>query len=245
MNDFKRFIYCLKKIYSIPSVSLIGGIWKSGKTDFALLLAELLLKLKLISKVGSNIEVSDERIEYVPSLEELKYWLKKDKRLKLYIFDEGNESMTTRRTLSTINTEIVRLFPQISKAKGRMIFIGQNIIKMDKELLNDTWLRGVWIKKQRTFVTFYSKMIPEYEKSFSGIPRTGIEFDQWTPAVFTEKARSDLTVFKEENLNLLWKWSHDKLSCEKLGIHPMKLNRIARDYVESTLTPKYEALISK
>ncbi|MEM5867576.1 MAG: hypothetical protein QXG39_06620, partial [Candidatus Aenigmatarchaeota archaeon] len=97
------FDQILKRIFSVPTMVLIVGDWKTGKTDFALLIAERLLELEIVKKVASNIETKDPRITFISSLERLKQWLHMDKIRKLYILDEAGVHIPRRTPMKEKN----------------------------------------------------------------------------------------------------------------------------------------------
>ena len=241
----------LVKVFGFPSLINIGGPWKTGKTDFALLIGEILLKLnaegrqspygKLPSKIGSNIETEDERVEFVSSLEELRYWLHDDNRVKLFILDEANVHMVSRRAMSTKNVEMIRILPEVSKAHARMIVVGQELKTLDKELLNPTWCRAIFYKRQLKSATLISSLFDE-ERYFHNIPPTTIPFDPYRIAPFTERPLNRaISVFKDDEMNKLWKWANG-VPTRKLGMHNMEMNRMLRGFVKRMLEPKAREL---
>lgn len=252
------FVYCLKRIYGLPaSLSIITGLWKTGKTDFSLWLSEQLRKIQikrfykntfyyrpLIDTVASNIEdLSDNpSIEYITSLDKTRLWLREGKnKRKLFINDEINKTYTRRRAMSSISVETIRLFGELSKAHGHLIMVGQDILGSDSEFLNPTWCRAIWFKTSLKVVQLNSHLI-EGEKTFRDLPRTSIKFDPYKIAPMTEHEPAN-TLFKEEDKALLWRWCNGE-SCETLGLHPMQLNRMARKFVKEILSPKAEANIT-
>lgn len=235
----KIFDYCLRKIYGIPSLSVIGGVWKVGKTDFALYLAENLLRLGLVSRVASNIETGDERVKFLSSLDEVRYWLHKGSYLKLYILDEGNVHLLKRTPMARMNVDSIRLLGEVSKAHGRLIIVAQEVLGVDSEFLNPTWLRAIWYKTSLKNVRLNSHLIGR-EMNFRNIPKTTIPFDPYRIAPFTKRPlHGMIEIFGDKETDLLWHWSNGT-SSQKLGIHPMQLNRMVRRFVRTTLEPKYK-----
>jgi hypothetical protein len=128
------------------------------------------------------------------------------------------------------------LIPQISKAHGRMIIIGHNIEKIDKEAYEKTWCRAVIMKplKPYTYTPAYIYS-PLWKKPFclNKISPTKIKFDPYSLAPFTEAPPKQI-YFREEKKQMLWEWANGK-SNTQLGLHPMQINRIVRDYVRKSL----------
>jgi hypothetical protein len=235
-----RWHYVLHKLFERPSLVLIGGKWKTGKTDFALFIAECLLKLPswsnpehktIVAEVASNIETFG-RFPMISDMISLKQWLYGSNKRKLYILDEANIHLPSRRAMSGKSVEFVKLLAEISKAHARIIVIGQDVLSVDKMFLEEIWCRGVFVKESlKKAQLFSAELIRPY--TFSNIPPTSIKFNPYAIAPFTEKP-SGKVFFKDTDKQVLWDWSHGK-SLKELGLHPMALNRLLRKYVRENL----------
>jgi len=235
-NDFD---FCLKKMFDLPSsMVLIIGDWKTGKTDFALLIAERLLELGIVTKVASNIQTKDPRITFISDLPTLKAWLHADRTRKLYIFDEAGMHLHRRRSMSRKNIAFMTILPEISKAHARMICILQNPESIDKELLSPVWCKGLIIKENKYKAKFISELFPPDRKVFEfyPVPKTNIPFDPYAIAPFKLSAPKQIPEFiKDEELKILWEWSVNNKSIHQLGLHPMQMNRIVKKFVKRIL----------
>lgn len=148
VNTWKHILHLF---FDHPSVILIGGVWKSGKTDFSLYIAETLLKLPLgdgtvISEVASNIDTKG-TFPVISDTVSLRTWLYSNSKRKLYIFDELNEHLAARRAMTGKNVGFISLIPEISKAHARLLMVGHQLLTVDKTFLDDIWCRGIFIKK--------------------------------------------------------------------------------------------------
>ena len=238
------FDKCLLYMFGLPaSLVLIIGDWKTGKTDFALLIAERLLEIGLIKEVASNIKTSDPRIKFVADLPSLREWLfySDRRKTKLYIFDEAGSHLHRRRSMSRKNIAFVKILPEISKARAKMIAIMQNPESIDKELLSPVWCKGLIIKENKYRAKFISEFFPEEkEVEFFPVPRTTIPFDPYDIADFSlTRPKQIPATIKDEDLKILWEWSVNNKSTRQLDIHPMKLNRIVRKFVKQILEKEY------
>jgi len=241
-----RWHYVLHKLFERPSLVLIGGKWKTGKTDFALFIAECLLKLPswsnpehktIVAEVASNIETFG-RFPMISDMISLKQWLYGSNKRKLYILDEANIHLPSRRAMSGKSVEFVKLLAEISKAHARIIVIGQDVLSVDKMFLEEIWCRGVFVKESlKKAQLFSTELIRPY--TFSNIPPTSIKFNPYAIAPFTEKP-SGKVFFKDTDKQVLWDWSHGK-SLKELGLHPMALNRLLRKYVRENLENDFHA----
>jgi hypothetical protein len=238
-----KWHYTLHKLFDYPSIVLIGGRWKTGKTDFALFIAETLLKLPfgqgggtMISEVASNIKTNNPNFKYIYDLVSLRNWLYETKCRKLYIFDEASEHLPSRRAMTTKTVSFIQLIPEISKAHARMIVIGHQLLTIDKTFLDDVWCRGVFLKIQLKKAQLFSSLLI-HPYVFSNIPRTSISFDPYAIAPFQETASGSL-IFKEEDKQLVWRWLNGE-TYKELGLHNMTLHRkvqkLLRFYMENEL----------
>jgi hypothetical protein len=233
-----RFNHILHKLFEHPSIVLIGGTWKSGKTDFALYLAEKLLRLPsnegagtVITEVATNIDTKG-KYPLVADLVNLRRWLYESTKRKLYILDEASEHLGSRRAMSAKNVGFIQLIPEISKAHGRLLVVGHQLMHVDKQLLDEVWCRGIFIKLGLKKAQLMSLMFPE-EYVFGNIPPTSVPFDPYAIAPFQESPSSGM-MFKDEDKQLIWEWCNGK-TYKELGIHNMTLNRKIRGYLKAIL----------
>lgn len=228
--------YALHRLFDHPSIVLIGGTWKSGKTDFSLKIAEDLKKIhymgtNLIQEVASNIETFG-TYPQISDLISLRQWLYGSNRRKLYIFDEASEHLPSRRAMSRKNVGFIQIIPEISKAHARMIVVGHQLLKIDSQLLDDTWCRGAFLKLELKKAQLISYLMPQ-PYIFDNIPPTTIKFDPYAIAPFTERPPKE-EMFKDADLQKLWDWAHGK-SWKELFKHPNECNRFVRSNVVKLL----------
>lgn len=183
-SDPQVFYAMLRKLFKDPCLILMLGKWRQGKTDTSLLIGYLGLKWGLLQKVASNIwTYENPLVEYVTCLPRLKRWLHRDRTTKLFIFDEALTHLPSREAMSRKNVAIMKLFTELSKAHGRMIFCAQNP-KVDSSIKDLAFLRATMEKLDRKFMTVHSDLFPPLE--FEAIPRSPIRFDKDRMAEFTE-----------------------------------------------------------
>lgn len=241
-----KWEYVLRKLFGQPSLVLIGGAWKTGKTDFALKISEDLRRIpfketesdpdkKLIEEVASNIETFG-TYPMISDLVSLRQWLYSNNKRKLFIFDEASEHLPGRRAMSSKNVGFIQLIPEISKAHARLIVIGHQLLKIDQTLLDETYCRGAFIKLDLKKAQLISHLF-QAPIVFKDIPPTTIKFDPYAIAPFTEKPSGKL-FFKDTDKQLLWDWVNGK-SIKQLNIHPMQLNRLVRKYIRNSLENEF------
>lgn len=230
----------LKKTFKHFAVAIVSGEWKTGKTDFGLLLSELLISMKFIKKVASNIDT----MGYYPKIYELpliRKWIYADHSEKLYILDEGNEHMTNRRVMSRENVGIIQLLPELSKAHCRLIMICHDSEKVDPEFNNKTWLRAIFHKVDRTTIQIQSKYYDDLYTLYH-IPRTSIPFDPDQLAPFSAKIVEIKNLFKgqdKEDWEMLKRYFEGE-SFRTIGL----ANQEGKRLIIKKLTEYYNLLIT-
>jgi len=182
----------LYRLFNGPSIVIIGGTWKTGKTDFGLKITEDLIKLGIVTEVAANIDTKG-HYPQITDLISLKQWLYGTRNRKLYIFDEASEHLPNTRSMCGKSVGIKSLIPQVSKAHGRMIIIGHNIKKIDAEAYDTTWCRALIMKPLKPYTYMPARIYsPLFAKPIllSKISPTKISFDPYTLAPFTERPES-------------------------------------------------------
>jgi len=238
----------LRVLFKVPGVVLIGGAGKSGKTDFALKISEDLQKIPALDSSQkrfealisnkSDVATNNDTFGYYAQISDLisiKQWLYGNNHRKLYMFDEATEYLTNKRVMSSQNVGFMRLLPQVTKAHARMIVIGHNLLRVDRDLLDEAWCKGVFIKTELKNAQLISNLFPK-PFDFNNIKRTNVKFDPYAIAPFTERPVGQV-YFKDADLDLLWKWANGS-NYKELGLKPMQLHRKLQKYVQQTLENK-------
>lgn len=201
MNNVEAFYAMMSFLWREPSLILMLGKWRKGKTDTSLLLGHLGKMWGLLDTMASNIYTyNNPACRYITSMGGLKRWLHGDKlikpyvpRTKLYIFDEALTHIPSRKAMSKKNVDVVSMIAELSKAHGRLIFCSQTD-KVESTLKDSAFCRAVFYKVSKKIMTCKS---PQFETmTFSGIPRSPIKFDADRLAEFSEiegVAESDLS----------------------------------------------------
>jgi len=194
-DAFNLWETSLRKIYNTPaSVTVVTGEWKSGKTNFSLYLSfdELKEKLGIIKKIGTNIKVFkddkftelDDRISYINNFVDLEIFLFRDKKPKVFIFDEAIKSAPSRKAMSQINTKWLEYVPELSKGKCHLIVIAQSKNYMEKLFLDPTFVRAEWRKLNKTTVILTILKPTREIHTFYDVPSTSLKFDPFRQAIW-------------------------------------------------------------
>lgn len=224
--------WALNRLFRKTCIVLVGGYWKTGKTDFALYIAKRCLHMGLVYEVATNIETNGE-FKYITDIETLKYWLSSNGHLKLFILDEGNEHLPNTSFMSHKSVGIKEIIPQISKKHGRLIVVAQDLDSIDKTFRSKSWWRGTFKKTDRKTASLTAYWNLHKPLVITEIPKTSVNFDPYLSAPFTEKS-DKIVFFKDSERQTLWEWCNGK-SIKDLGIHPQALNRLVRPFVKRML----------
>ena len=127
--------------------------------------------------------------------------------------------------MSSKNIGILQIIPEISKARARIILIGHEILKIDKDLTSFGIVRGLFIKKSLKNVELISHLFPK-KYVFRDLPRTTVRFDPYETAPFTERPLSKI-MFKDEDMQKFYKWARGA-SWRVDFKHPMEMSRFVR-----------------
>ena len=231
--------WALKKLFSRTSLVLIGasnqsGVWKTGKTDFSLYVAKRCLNLGLVSEIASNIDTQGE-FPLITDTQTLNSWLKSDARRKLFIFDEGNEHLPNTGFMSSKSTGFKAILPQISKKRGRLIVIAQDVDTLDKTFRSKSWWRGTFKKTSKTSASLTAYWNVYKPLEITGIPKTTVKFDPYNSAEWNEQPEHGPIFFNDKDRQILWAITHEGKTAKELGIHQQELSRIWKKYVGSWL----------
>lgn len=237
----KRILRTFNRAISIFVV--IYGKRGSGKTDFGLLIAEILFKFGLIKTFASNIKIHETskemEIKHITNLEDLTSWCENYPFRKLFIFDEAGKSYRRRSAMSKFNIEMLDKLQILRKYKLSIIMITPNPRYIDSTSFGSDVLDGVFIKanpNNQKILNYVDETLSEPEM-YNEIYPTSIKFDTWDIAPFTLNAPFVKPIFKDKDLEILYKWAKGEL-VENLGIQYIQLHRIQRKFILDVLERK-------
>lgn len=229
----RLFYNMLRILFKDPCVVLMLGKWRQGKTDTSLLIAYLALKWKLIDKIASNIWTFEHPdVAYITNLPRTKRWLHADRFTKLFIFDEALTHLPSREAMTKKNVSMLKLFTELSKGHGRMIFCSQSE-KVDSSIKDLAFLRAIFYKQSKKVMLCNSDLFPPLK--FSSIPKSPIRFDQDTLAEFSETEEltySDLSIEMKVAISYREGMSFGKIGKE-YNLHKEEVRRIIKKVLES------------
>jgi hypothetical protein len=223
--------WLLEQIFEIPApIVLICGRMGMGKTDFSLLLAELLLDQRMVDAVATNIEIEDPRFTKVTSVFGLERWLATTKGRKLFILDEAGIHIDSRTPFSQVNRRVKKIAMLLRHYRGKLVLITQRGEKDIESALRD--LISATITKLDKYTAIIALATLEDEIVLHNIPRTSIKFDTWKISEFNlieEPSEEELTRMPECcRIRILLEkhnWKYRAVALE-LDIHSEDIRRL-------------------
>lgn len=193
---------CLSDHYrkTPASVSVITGKWKTGKSDFALFLAvdELRDRLNFVEEVGSNIQTDDPAVAYVDNFVDLDTWLFRDRKRKVFIFDEALKAAPSRSAMSKLNVKWMQYVPELSKARCHLFVITQEEAYMEKLFIHPTFIRARWIKKSLKTVDLISQLYHGDVCRFDDLPKSKVSFDPYCIATWQMEPTGEAAIVDDD-----------------------------------------------
>lgn len=213
----------LRRIYGGPaSVTTVKGPWKTGKTDFAIHLTEELKRLGLIYVAGANIQcfkdsgcedLDESQIRYIDNFVSLETWMFSGNR-KAFVYDEAITSTPSRRAMSGMNTEWLKVIPELSKGRMHLIVVTQEESITEKVFFNPTFHVASWEKIQlsshnpqfRKMVKLRASKVISKPLIFKNLPPTKIIFDPFRSA--TWRMAPQETDIMDDDLRILFDYGN-------------------------------------
>lgn len=206
-----KFRAVLNTIYQEPhGITVIKGNWKTGKTDFALHLYEILKEMGLISEAAGNIQIFadaeceqpiNEPIKYVDNFLLMKTWMFRNLNRKIFFFDEAMKSAPSKKAMTALNAEWQKVVPELSKGKVHLMALTQEESMTEKIFMHRTFNVATWTKimlppkhpQYRKRVKVSSKLLKE-TYIFQNVKPTSIFFNPYLSAIWSmePKQQNDL-----------------------------------------------------
>ena len=231
-----QLVKFLKKLFTRQTSNfyVIFGRRGTGKTDFALLIDEILNSEGIIKESATNTKVfsSPFPIKEITNLEDLTYWAQNTRGHKLFIFDEIAKAWNRRRPMSKLSVELIQSFQILRKYKLSVLASTIDQKYVDNVALGDEILDGFFTKpwfpkrnKQKYKIAYYQDKLKPRQIRIKNIPRTSVKFDSWDSSPFTEKPLINKRAFKDNDMKLIYEWAVENRTSKELGLHSMQLNR--------------------
>ncbi|MHC3128735.1 MAG: ATP-binding protein [Candidatus Bathyarchaeota archaeon] len=232
----------LVKLFTLQTSTfiIIFGRRGTGKTDLGLLIIEILYRIGIIKHVSTNTKILDSPfpIKEITNLEDLKYWGENNRGRKLFLFDEIAKAMPRRRPMSRLNVELINKFQVLRKHKLSVVATTINEDILDSMAMRDDTLDARFIKKffpsghkLKCKIAYFRHLLTDEEITLTDLPSTSVKFDSWDSSPFTEKPLSTKPVFKDKDMELVYRWALGE-TYKELGVHRQKLTRAKRKIIK-------------
>lgn len=212
-----KFREVLKKIYGEPhGITVIEGDWKTGKTNFAFHLYEILRDMGLVSECAGNVQtfkdedckIPSQEIKLIDNFTMLQAWMFKDLRRKLFIYDEAMKNAPSKRAMTRLNAKWQEIIPELSKGKVHLLALTQERSMTEKIFLHPTFNVAKWVKirlppyhnQYRRRVKVSSKLLNE-TFMFNNVKACKIIYNPYLSASWSMEPTNTEALF-ENDLNL-------------------------------------------
>jgi hypothetical protein len=222
-------------------VIFISGKKEDGKTDVALLLAEICHALGFRKHIATNIKTDSYIIEkQIVSLDELRNWLHQGGR-KLFILDEAGKHIKKMRFMSEMNLAIMEVIQLIRHYDAGFIGIAPSDIFIDSNFLNTDILDARIKKLGKRMALVRDYLISGKSTYFLlDIPRTSIKFNSKDTADFalhTKIALNDLPLCCGVARVYAETGSYKAVSQSFANMNPKEIRRHLRNHLKHASLP--------
>lgn len=226
----------------ISAFLIIFGRRGSGKTDLALLLAEILYEKGIVKHIATNIDVTDSPfiIEKITNLDDLREWAETKHGKKLFLFDEIAKAMPRRKPMASLTVDLLNEFQILRKFKLSIVATTITEQQTDSGILDPSIIDGYFTKPnwKNPKIALYYDQLEEFKEYWYNLPGTSLKFDTYSSAPFTKHGAKRHPKLKTQELQHLWDLTHG-MSAKDLGLQNMQVARLWRKFVKDTLETQY------
>jgi adenylate kinase family enzyme len=176
-------------------IIFIEGPKGSGKTNLAMLLAEICYNYKLRDIIATNIHTESYFIKKIDNFPDLEVWLKNVHGKKLYILDEAGKHIKKLRFMTEQNTRFMDLIQLIRHYDAGMIGIAPSSWFIDSSFMNtdilDARIRKLGLKTARVY-DYYSNV----HYFLNDLPKSSIIHNPKDDALFSMERKPSLFEMK-------------------------------------------------
>lgn len=205
MKIDNRIVNLFKILFDHEAIIVVvKGYWKTGKTNTALFILEVLKEIGIIELGATNIKIQEtEHFKFIEDMESLKRFHYDDPikpKSKAFIFDEAGKLALRRRAMNKTNVNWMRFIPELSKGKMKLFIITQSEFLTDSMFVNTSFTKVVieTFKHDRYgySIAIESQLLEKkYNTGYlrlNKFPKTSIKYSPYESAEwFDEKATSD------------------------------------------------------
>lgn len=177
-------------------ILFISGGKEHGKTNTAMLLAEICFFAKLRPHIATNIGTECYYVKQITNYPDLKDWLEKERGKKLFIMDELGKIMQRMGFATKTNRGLLDILQLIRHYDAGFIGIAPSVKFVDSNFLN-TDLLDAHIKKIGKTVAKIRDNLHGNNYFFNEIPKTSIKHNGKDIAIFNMTKPQDINSLKD------------------------------------------------
>jgi len=218
---------------------MVFGRRGTGKTDFSLLIAEILHEMGMTRHFATNIKIygSPFEIEFIDNLEDLRYWCQSRRGKKLFILDEVGKSFPRRTPMAKLNVEMIKQLQTMRKYKLSILFNTIDPRYADGAFMGATLLDGVFTKPGHKMSknVLYDDLLEDFHLEFYGIPRTSVKFDTWDSADFSLRKKPTKALLKDEIAKRFWEYAYEDKKIAEIWPYRQTYKRELKKFLKEAL----------
>jgi hypothetical protein len=165
-------------------IIFIEGKKESGKTNLAMLLAEICHTFKYRIKFATNIKTECYYMEEIANYWDLKNWLENEHGKKLYVLDEAGKHIKKMRFMTQQNTLIMDLCQLIRHYDSGLIGVAPSSSFIDSNFLN-TDILDARIRKLSKIQAQVKDYLQDQNYFLNDLPKTSIKHNSKDIAPFS------------------------------------------------------------
>jgi hypothetical protein len=177
-------------------IFFIEGRKGKGKTNLALLIAEICKAFNYRPHIATNIKTESFFVEHITNFPDLEEWLKRKNGKKLFILDESGKHIARMGFMSSQNKSFMDILQLIRHYDGGFIGIAPSQKRIDSGFLNTDILDAQIKKITLTTAKVMDNFIGECY-FLNDLPRTSIKHSSKDLAEFSMEKKIDVNKLEE------------------------------------------------
>jgi len=177
-------------------IFFIEGRKGRGKTNFALLIAEICKAYNYRPHIATNIKCESFFVEQITTYPDLEEWLKKRNGKKLFILDESGKHIARMAFMTSQNKSFMDMLQLIRHYDGGFIGIAPSQKRIDSGFLNTDILDAKISKLSLTI----AKVVDYFNNDcyfLTDLPKTSIQHSSKDLAEFSMNKKVDINKMEE------------------------------------------------
>jgi len=172
-------------------ILFISGGKEHGKTNTAMLIAEICFHAKIRPHIATNIGTESYFVKQITNYPDLKEWLERERGKKLFIMDELGKIMQRMGFATKTNRGLLDILQLIRHYDAGFIGIAPSTKFVDSNFLNSDLL-DAHIKKIGKTVAKIKDILHGCSYFFNEIPKTSIKHNGKDIAIFNMNKQIDV-----------------------------------------------------